>query len=124
GAVALHIAVPAHRTSSSTRSPQIAAQHQEVHDLLDIRDRVAVLREPHSPATDETFRAHRDLGSRANLGTLQPALLTDIGPGHLSEGRAEFLKAAGVLVDELMIKHQAGTTLLLFEHLLHHALEE
>src|SRR5438270_12198846 len=43
GAIALHVAVAAHRTKTRPRFAQLSAQHHQVHDLLDVRHRIFVL---------------------------------------------------------------------------------
>src|SRR5262245_18915810 len=51
-AVALDIAMPAHRADTRPRPTQAPAQHQEVHDLADRRDAVLLLGNAHRPARD------------------------------------------------------------------------
>ena len=51
-AIALHIRVPAHRTHARAGPADVSAQQQEIHDLLDGRDGVRLLGEPHRPAAD------------------------------------------------------------------------
>ena len=72
-AIALHVAVPAHRAQARARPPDVAAQQQQVDDLLDVGDRVRVLGEAHRPAGDDPLacrraaaasRAHRRRGRR------------------------------------------------------------
>src|SRR5712692_5078959 len=40
-AIALHVRVTAHRTRSGPGTPDVSTEQQEIHDLLDGRDRVA-----------------------------------------------------------------------------------
>src|SRR6185503_18127805 len=44
GAIALHVAVPAHRTEARARLADLSAQQHEVDDLLNVCDCIAVLR--------------------------------------------------------------------------------
>src|SRR5262249_46359239 len=59
--VALNVAVTAHRTNSRARFADLPAQQHQVDDLLDVRDRVAMLRQTHGPAEDRAFRGAEDL---------------------------------------------------------------
>src|ERR1051325_5694501 len=55
GAIALHVAVTSHRTHTRARFPDLSAQKHQVHDLLNVRDRVLVLREAHGPTADRAL---------------------------------------------------------------------
>ena len=70
GAVALHIAVAAHRTGAGARTAHVTTQQQQVHDLLDIRNAILVLRHAHCPAADHRLRRgnHRRDLPNAQLG--------------------------------------------------------
>ena len=60
--------------SARARPADVAAQQQEVHDLLNVGDAVLVLRQPHGPAADHALALDRDLGRLADLLARQPAL--------------------------------------------------
>src|SRR5829696_779518 len=60
-AITLHVAVPAHRTKSGPRLSDLAPQEHEVDDLLDVCDRIAVLRQAHGPTKDRAFGCDKDL---------------------------------------------------------------
>jgi hypothetical protein len=55
-----------HRARTCPRHADVAAQQQQVDDLLHVRDAVAVLRDAHRPARDHPLRAHVDLGGVAH----------------------------------------------------------
>ena len=73
-AVALDVAVAAHRAGPGAGPPDVAAQEQEVHHLLDVRDAEAVLRQAHRPARDRALRARVELGELAHLAPRDAAL--------------------------------------------------
>ena len=56
GAVALDVAVAAHRADPGAGAADVAAQQQEVDDLADGGDRVLVLGQAHRPADDDAPR--------------------------------------------------------------------
>ena len=60
GAVALHIAVAAHRTGTGARAAHVTTQQQQVHDLLDVRHAILVLCHAHRPAADHRPRRGND----------------------------------------------------------------
>jgi hypothetical protein len=59
-AIALNIAVPAHRAQASARLPDLAPQKHQVDDFLNVRNCVFVLRQSHRPAADHAFRIDED----------------------------------------------------------------
>ena len=67
GAVALHIAVTAHRADARALSADLAAQQMQIDDGLHVGDAVLVLREAHRPAGDHPLAVDRDLGGFLNL---------------------------------------------------------
>ena len=56
-AVALHVAVTANGARPRTGLSDTSTQQEKVDDLLDVRDRIAVLGQPHRPANNDPFRA-------------------------------------------------------------------
>ena len=75
GAIALHIAVTADRARARAGSADIAAQQEQVHDHLDRRDRMRVLRDAHAPAGDHALGADVDVAGAANLRLRESGLL-------------------------------------------------
>src|SRR5439155_20170495 len=59
-AIALDVTVTAHRTKTRTRFAELSAQHHQVHDLLNVGDRVFVLRQSHGPAKDHSLGFNKD----------------------------------------------------------------
>src|SRR4051794_17417844 len=80
GSIALHVAVTPHRTKPRARLTNLTAQQHQVHDLLNVRDCVAMLRQSHGPAKDRALRFDEDLGSLFDLLFLDSALLDDRRP--------------------------------------------
>ena len=66
-AVALHVAVPADRGGARARLADVPAEQQEVDDLLDRVDALAVLRQPHRPRDDHA------VGGEVAVGQLGPS---------------------------------------------------
>src|SRR5947209_20273731 len=76
-AVALHVAVSAHRAKTCPGASDIAAQQHEVDDLLDRRHGIPMLRQSHGPATDDRLGAHGKLRCLTDLLATQAAELDD-----------------------------------------------
>src|SRR5437588_2725677 len=74
-AIALHVAVTAHRTKTRPRFAELAAQQHQVNDLLDIRHRVFVLRQTHGPAKDHPLGFDKDARSIFELRLLDSRLI-------------------------------------------------
>ncbi|MNC07286.1 hypothetical protein D3C75_548290 [compost metagenome] len=62
GAVALHIAVAAHRAEPRPRLANLAAHQVQVDDFANGVDRVLVLGDPHGPAADHALALGEDPG--------------------------------------------------------------
>ena len=123
-AIALHVAVAAHRTDARTRLADVAAQEQQVDDLLDVGDGVLVLREAHRPASDHAIRVEIDRGSLAHLLAGDAALAHQVVERDRVERGEEALEAFGVIADEGAVEDAAGRACLGVEHFLHDALEQ
>lgn len=104
-AVALHIAVAAHRTGTRARPSQVPAQHQEVDDLPDGGDTVLVLGDSHGPADDDAFTAQYVGTDRLDLLKGQTGRGDHVVPGDLPCVLGELLEAARVGADEVVVQH-------------------
>src|ERR1041384_5225233 len=60
GAIALDVAVAAHRTKTGARLAELTAQHHEVDDFLNVRDRILMLRQAHRPTENHAFRINKE----------------------------------------------------------------
>ena len=106
GAVALHVAVPAHRAGARPGAAEVAAQQQQVHHLLDAGDRVAVLGQAHGPAGDHPPAAGGDLRRLGHPLPVDAALLFQQRPGLGLQVRGQLGEALGVSLDEGAVDHR------------------
>ena len=114
----------AHGARARAGAADLAAQQEEVDDLLNVRDRVLVLRQPHRPADDCALRVDVDSCRRAHLFARDSAPLHKLVPAHAPERARELLEAVRLLRDELAVEHFAGPALLLLKHRLHDSLQQ
>ena len=119
--VALHVGMSAHRARSRSRPSDVSTEQEEIHHLLDSRDRILVLGQSHRPARDDAFASHCDLGCFADLGTGQGAPGEDIVPGSLAQMPDERFEAGGMFIDERAIENRFRDAFLLGQHLFHDA---
>ena len=123
-AVALHVRVAAHRARPRAGPADVAAQEQQVHELLHVRDAVLVLGEPHRPAGDHRLRARVERGQLAHLGARNARAALELVERALGERLAPGLEALRVLGDELAVEHRARRRVLELEQRLRDALQE
>jgi hypothetical protein len=71
--IALHVAVAAHGTDPGAGTPERAPEQQQVDDLLNVRDGVLVLGEPHRPAGDDPLRSGQHLRQLPHRSVGDPA---------------------------------------------------
>lgn len=105
GAVALYVAVAAHRAHARSRLPDVPAQHQEVDDLADGGHAVLVLGQAHRPADDDAPAPQHPLVHLLDLFAGQPRGLADVVPVGLAGVPGELGEARGAGVDELVVQH-------------------
>ena len=108
--VALHVAVPADRRGAGAGPADVAAQQQEVDDLADRRDRVAVLGQPHRPADDDAVGSRRTSETKSSISLAgQPArpLERPSSPAPASAATASS-KPSQYCVDEVAVEDVAG----------------
>src|SRR5438876_1178699 len=110
-AIALHIAVATHRTQTRTRLAKLSAQQHQIDDLLNIRDRVLVLRQAHGPAEDHALRFDEYTRRVFKLTLLDATLFENVAEMSFAERSFEFFESAGVFLDELAIQDLAGSAL-------------
>src|SRR3982750_5054752 len=67
GPIPLHVAVAAYGTEARPRLSDLTSQQVQVDDLLDVRDGVHVLREPHPPTGGRPIRLREDIGGAKDL---------------------------------------------------------
>src|SRR5215213_4383550 len=84
-AITLHVAVPTHRTQSCAGFSDLAPQKHQVYDLLNVRNRIPVLRETHGPAEDRAFGFNKDVRSLFYLFSRNAALFDDVSPRHSAQ---------------------------------------
>ena len=82
GAVALHIGVTAHRTGARSGTPDVAAEQEKIHHLLDGGHGILMLGQSHGPATDDPLAAHGQIGCLSDLLAGQAAASQNIVPGR------------------------------------------
>ncbi len=105
GALALDVAVPAHRGRARPGLADIPAHQQQVHQHADIVDAMDMLGQPH--AIDRHHRLGPGIDPRRGfeLAFGQAAFALDRGPGRCLHRREEILEARRVGVDEGGIQH-------------------
>src|SRR5258707_6931241 len=118
-AIALHVAVAAHRTQPGPRLPNLSAQKHEVDDLLNVGDSVLMLGQAHRTAKDHALRFNEDASRIFDLAFRDARLFEDVAPVRLAECRREFIKAARIFLDELLIENRARTPIFDVENFFH-----
>src|SRR5579859_8284876 len=78
GAVALHVRVPSDRTDSRAGPTHVAPEQYQVHDFLNRRDRLPLLRQSHGPASNHRLRSHHYFRDLPNLTPRDATLLDDV----------------------------------------------
>ena len=101
--VALHFGVPAHWEQARTGPADVALQQGDVGDLLDGRDRVAVLGDAHRPAKDGGRGVAEHAGGFLDLGTAQVGGPLDGGPVQVAQVLCPVLEADRVPLDEVQV---------------------
>ena len=102
-AVALDVGVAADREQSGAGLADVALQEGDVADLLDGRDRVAVLGDPHRPADDGRVGVAEHLRRLLDLCAGQPGGLLDGHPVELADVLGPLLEARRVPLDEVVV---------------------
>jgi len=115
-AVALHVAVTAHRRRARPFAPEVAAEQQHVDDLADRVDAVLVLRDAEAPADEGAPRAGIDRRRATDLGSRQAGLRLQVGPGGRGDDGPIVLEPVGEPLDEHRVQ-AVGGGVLLQEHL-------
>jgi hypothetical protein len=106
------------------RLADVAAEHQEVHDLADGGDAVFVLGHAHRPADDGALASQDPLVDLLDLLPGQPGGGQDVAPGDRAGVRGELLEAGAVSVDPGVVEHGAGRGVLGLEQQLVESLEQ
>ena len=122
-AVSLNVAMSAHRARSGAGTPDIALQKEKVHDLLDRRNRIAMLGESHGPATNGAITSHGDVCRFPDLFTSQPAGFLNLLPLGSAQFLQERLVAHAVLFDERTVEDSSRIPLFGSKHFQHDALD-
>src|SRR5438874_7262017 len=107
-AIALHVAVAAHRAQARSRFAKLTAQQHQVNDLLNIRHGVLVLRQAHSPTKDHPLRFDEDARGTLEITFLDSTLIENFAQMKLRQRGFEFIEAARVFLYELVIQNLAG----------------
>ncbi len=102
--VALYVGVSTYRASPRTELADVAAQQQQVDDLLHGVAATLVLRDAHPPAADDPFRTLVDRRHLFEGLTRQTRMALDDVPGQLSAIIGVLLKAMGVFFNERHIE--------------------
>ena len=124
GAVALHVAVAAHRAGPGPRLAEVAAHQQQVDEHLDGGDAVALLGEAHGPAGDHTLGRGVAVGDDAHLVLTDARLGDQVVPRGAAQVLGEGPKAVGVLGDEGVVEHGVGGGVFEIQEGLAYAFEE
>ena len=117
--VALHVRMTAHRTRTRSRTPDVPAEEEEIHDLLNSRDRVPMLGQSHRPTTNDAFRIDRDLTCGPNLFPCDAAAHKDVVPIRGLQILDETIEASCEILDKVLVEDRAGPLPLFGQHLFH-----
>ncbi len=117
GAVALHVAVTAHRTEPGPRLANLAAHQVQVDDLANGVDRVLVLGDPHGPAADHALAPRENLRRPGDLLATEAGLRFDVCPLRGLHLGQVVVKVRRVLLD----KGEIDAPPLLLQDVLRHA---
>ena len=91
------------RTRTSSAFSNVAAEQKKIHDFLDRRDRVLMLRQPHRPATNDPLATHRNFSGFTDLFATQSTRFDDLFPRRRPNVCGEFVEVGRELLDELSI---------------------
>ena len=69
GAISLHVRVAAQRRDAGALATDVAAEHQQIGDLLNITGAVTMLRDPHAVVDDDPLRLGVDIANGLDLGS-------------------------------------------------------
>ena len=100
-AIALHVRVTTHGTRTRSRTSDVSTEEQEIHDLLNGRDRVPMLGQSHRPAANDAFRIDRDLCRRTNLFARHAAANKNVIPTRSLQVFDETIETCGEIFDEV-----------------------
>ena len=117
-AIALHVAMAAHRAQTCARLAELSAQHHEIDDLLNVRDGVLVLGQAHRPAEDHALRVNEDAPCVFDFDFRDARLFEDVAPVLLADverdgGEREDVGADGLggLIGGLLGGGQSGNSM-------------
>ena len=105
GAVSLHIGVAAQRRNAGALAPDIAAQHQQIGDLLHIARAVAMLGDAHAVVDDDPLRLGVDVADVLDIRSRQTRGLLDRVPGGRVEVGQQRVDPGGMILDEVAIEN-------------------
>src|SRR3984957_15331073 len=108
-AVPLHIRVAAQRRNTGALASDIAAQHQQIGNLLHVTGAVAMLGDAHAVVDDNSLRLGVDIADELDIRPRQTRGLLDRIPGGRFNVGEQFIDAGGMILDEIAVEH-AGTT--------------
>ena len=123
GAVALHVAVAAHRARTSTEAADVAAHEQQVDDHLNRGHRILVLGDAHAPARNGAAGLGIHICRTAHVLSTQAGLFLQQLPGLGAQILQQRVKTGGVLSNEGMVQHLAPGIVPLDQGF-HHAFDE
>src|SRR6266404_7198283 len=127
GAVALHVRMTAYRADPRPGLAEIAAQQQQIHDLLHVCSAEPMLGDPHAVDDDDSASARVDGRHALQLFAWQAAYPQYVFPSCLAEIVRERLEAVRMLRDEVEIENWLGAAakrlVMRLQHQLHDTLE-
>jgi len=123
-AIALDIAVAAHRTQPAAGLADLSAQQHQIHNFLNVRDRIFVLGQAHRPAEDHALRVNEDAPCVFDFDFRDARLFEDVAPVRLAERRREFIKTARMFFYEFMIENLTRAPIFRVENFLHDSLKQ
>jgi hypothetical protein len=98
--------MPAHRHRARAGPADVAAQEQQVHDLLDRRDGLGVVGQAHAPGDHRGVRARVVRGDLAHLRFAQPGAFDQHVPRTHRDRRAAH-RSLRCARDERVVEHGA-----------------
>jgi hypothetical protein len=122
--VALHVAMATDRGCTGPRLSDVAAQQQQVDELLEGRDRILLLGETHGPGDDDAVSGDVACSEFVDLRDIQSGRREHFALVEVDEVGAEGLESDGLIGEERVIEHGAGVRVFGIEDALRQGLEK
>ena len=95
----------AQRRNAGALAPDVAAEHQQIGNLLHIACTVAMLGDPHPVVEDDALRLGIDVGGGLDVRSRQPGSFLDRIPGGRVEVRQQLIESGRVICNEFAVEN-------------------